>query len=191
MYYLCHVEINQQLKKEVKMGQYYKSVILEKDKKTIKCFTQSIGSLKLTEHSWLRNPFVKAFETLLINTPQRVVWAGDYAEPFEDQTETTYIQCREDQSLLVKPKGQSKLKDRYIVNHSKNLFVDKKAIPKDTDGWRKHPLPFLICDGNGQGGGDYFGEDKQGLVGSWARDLISIESELPPRGYIEIKFDLH
>jgi len=40
---------------------------------------------------------------------------------------------------------------------------------------------------NGRGGGDFRGESD--LVGSWARDLISVSKELPT-GYKELIFDL-
>jgi hypothetical protein len=41
-----------------------------------------------------------------------------------------------------------------------------------------HPLPILTAEGNGRGGGDYRGADED-LVGTWARDVISVEMEAP------------
>jgi len=81
-------------------------------------------------------------------------------------------------------------KTKYIVNHDKKQFVDKTKVPKDTDGWRIHPLPLLTCEGNGRGGGDFRGESE--LVGSWARDVISVESKKAdiPKDYTELIFDL-
>ena len=61
---------------------------------------------------------------------------------------------------------------RYIVNHSKKLFVDKEKLTSNI-----HPLPLLTCEGNGRGGGDYGGSSE--LVGSWARDVISVERLAP------------
>ena len=79
---------------------------------------------------------------------------------------------------------------RYVVNHDTQQFVDKRNIPeiKDWEGARIHPLPLLTCEGNNRGGGDFRGDEK-GLVGAWARNLISIESK-KPKGYTELVFDV-
>jgi hypothetical protein len=45
-------------------------------------------------------------------------------------------------------------------------------------------LPLLTAEGNGRGGGDYRGENEN-LIGSWARDIISVEMEIPD-GYDEL-----
>jgi hypothetical protein len=45
---------------------------------------------------------------------------------------------------------------------------------------------LLTCEGNGRGGGDFRGENK--FVGTWARDIISVESK-KPQGFTEIKPD--
>jgi hypothetical protein len=50
-----------------------------------------------------------------------------------------------------------------------------------------HPLPLLTAEGNGRGGGDYRGESP--LIGSWARDVISVETEAPT-DFEELLFDL-
>jgi hypothetical protein len=65
------------------MGQYYYPVVLGKNKRTVKQWMLSHdfnSGLKLMEHSWIENDFVKRFETLIHDNPQPVVWAGDYAE---------------------------------------------------------------------------------------------------------------
>jgi hypothetical protein len=79
-------------------------------------------------------------------------------------------------------------KTKYIVNHDKKQFVDKTKVPQDADGWRIHPLPLLTVEGNLRGGGDYFSENGKEFVGSWARDIISIESKKAdiPKDYVEI-----
>ena len=144
------------------------------------------------EHSWLKNDFVKSFESLLINNPQRVLWAGDYAEHDKGYKSNVYDRC--DDAIQVKPVNQSKGQHRYIVNHTKKTYVDKRGLPKDNYGWSKHPLPILTCEGNGQGGGDFHEANAKGnfkLVGSWARDLISIESKKETiKGYTKTIFDL-
>ena len=171
------------------MGQYYHPIILADNKKTVKAFmyshSYSNGS-KIMEHSWMKNDFVRAFEHLILSNPKRVLWAGDYAEPEKGLKSNSYTRCKEE--LEVKP-TVPKTTGNYIVNHSKNLYVSKRQSIKDKDGWQIHPLPLLTCEGNGQGGGDFFGEDPKNLIGSWARDVISIEN-LKPKGYKELVFDL-
>lgn len=170
------------------MGQYYKPIILAKNKKTVVKWMYSHeydSGLKLMEHSWLKNPFVLTFEALLLNNPQSIVWAGDYAEAEKGLKKNSYSRCTD--KTKVNPKIQDKTVGRYIVNHTKKTFVDKtKGI--DVDGWKIHPLPLLTCEGNGQGGGDFFGNEK-GKVGIWARDIISIETK-KPKGFKELIFDL-
>jgi hypothetical protein len=196
------------------MGQYYKPIVLndviqgepEKVKAWVysheikTTYTRDDGSkftmgsgLKLMEHSWMKNPFVKAFETLIVDNPQRVVWAGDYADEETDQTCVTdrgtienvnlYSLC--DDSTKVKPNRGRKL-HRYVINHTRKEFVDKSSCPEDSDGWQIHPLPLLTCEGNGRGGGDFRGSND--YVGLWARDVISVGNSVPD-GFEEIKPD--
>jgi hypothetical protein len=64
------------------MGQYYRPLFLTENNKP-KAFvdTHDFGSgLKLMEHSWLKNPMVRFVERQLMVEPQKVVWAGDYAD---------------------------------------------------------------------------------------------------------------
>ena len=169
------------------MGQYYNPCLLENNKKTVKCWMYSheyYNGLKLMEHSYIGNGFVSCFESLIKSNPQRVVWAGDYADPCKGRKTTLYDRCYEKNK--VKP--TEKVNARYIVNHTKKEFVDKYSAPeiKDWKGVKIHPLPLLTCEGNGRGGGDFSGENK--YVGTWARDVISVETK-KPQGYTEIKPD--
>jgi hypothetical protein len=68
----------------------------------------------------------------------------------------------------------------YIVNHTKRLYV-VKDIPPGVRSLRINPLPLLTAEGNGRGGGDFGGTDED-KVGSWARDVISVE-KVAPEGY--------
>ena len=178
------------------MGQYYKPAILAKNKKTVLkwIYSHSLGSgLKLMEHSWMQNAFVKAFETLIHKNPQHVVWGGDYAENCNARKSNIYDRCTD--SKEVKPETTLTDKEtRFIVNHTKRQYVDKTIVPKDSDDWQIHPLPLLTCEGNGGGGGDFYivpsrEQGNTSLIGTWARDLISVESE-QPKGYTELVFDL-
>lgn len=184
------------------MGQYYKPVILKDNKKTVEAWVYShdvketykrsdgvsyeCGSgLKLMEHSYLPNKFVNTFETLILNNPKRVAWAGDYADNCKGRKSNLYDRCLDKNNVL--PKQQvKKPESRYIVNHSKKTFVDKYKVPKK-DGWQVHPLPLLTCEGNGRGGGDYREENK--IIGTWARDVISVQSK-KPKGFEETVFGI-
>lgn len=198
------------------MGQYYSPILLEKEKPTSKKdikgwfnshdhktkWTRDDGQvfhmgsgLKLMEHSWLENRFVMNVERNLMGNPQRLVWAGDYAEVEEgitvtdDEGKPAQINlsglCNDSNKLPARVSRIPQYKTRYLVNHSKKEFVDKKKAPKDHEGWRVHPLPILTSEGNGQGGGDYRGQNEK-YVGTWARDIISVESEKPDANYKEI-----
>ena len=174
------------------MGQYYQPIIFcyENGKVKILAWLYSwsfMSGSKLTEHSYLRNSFVNAVESLLIPGGAyhnaRLVWAGDYAdgEPDDPEGRNLYHQTDEvpqhDQFL----KGFVASEYPYIVNHSKHQYVLKAAASEQGI----HPLPLLTAEGNGRGGGDYRGSEED-KVGMWARDIISVEKE-PPSDYIELK----
>ena len=149
-----------------------------------------------------------------------LVWAGDYAdcEFFETLPKETVLALIKDgdslEGLQARGANLDSIADvsspkilptvdtieykilpaaqtRYIVNHDKKEFVDKNKCKADSDGWKIHPLPLLTCEGNGRGGGDFRG-DERGLVGRWARNVISVErsKRLIPKDYTEIVFDL-
>ena len=172
------------------MGQYYIPMILgEKDIKEFirlwMCANMYGNGLKLTEHSYIGNSFVSAFEYQISEEgafyKSRVVWAGDYADEEPDLKLNLHSMAREDEdtdaSKLRKPQTKDTSIYRFIVNHTKKQYLDKK-------GHRFHPLPLLTCEGNGRGGGDYRGSDEM-LCGTWARDVISVNRE-PPADYTEL-----
>jgi hypothetical protein len=72
------------------MGQYYKSVFLNENNKPISYgYSHDFGSgLKLMEHSWMLNPFVRFIENQLMLQAQKLVWAGDYADNENPETIT-------------------------------------------------------------------------------------------------------
>lgn len=185
------------------MGQYYKPIVLapkseNRNSEVILAWMYSHdydNGLKLMEHSWVGNDFVEAFEVLI--SPggefynQRVVWAGDYAD--EEPEGDTLFSRAENDHIRMHPAGVPS--GRYVVNHTKCLFVDKQNIPSN-DTWgdgtpmKIHPLPLLTCEGNGRGGGDFHGNDPKELIGSWARDVITIEENRPEGVYAELEFNL-
>lgn len=170
------------------MGQYYVGVALNAEKNKIIAHVESwdYGSgSKLMEHSYLGNKFVNAFENLIYNNPMPVVWAGDYADPEQDTEDNLFSLT--DKKTHYKPSSPlSTKKSKYIINHDTKQYVDKTKVI-DNNGWTLHPLSLLTADGNGRGGGDFRGDSE--LVGSWARNLISVSEEFP-EGYEELIFDL-
>ena len=179
------------------MGQYYKPCSLTKTKKGVKSWMYSHkyeNGLKLMEHSWIENRFVSTIETLLMEggswymTP--IVWAGDYADKENNSDKNLYDMCTDKKEINPDISGVPN-KYKYIVNHTKKLFVDKSKVPvTDTHNgfdFRVHPLPLLTCEGNGRGGGDFRKEEP--IVGTWARDIISVE-DFEPMGYKELEFNL-
>jgi hypothetical protein len=197
------------------MGQYYKPVILgektEENHETVKawmCSHEYGDGSKLMEHSYQGKKFVSTFEKQLSRKgdyhKSRVVWAGDYAdeepglkiiEEGKEYDANLYSLCNDKNE--IKPKVSKTDTYQYILNHTKKEFVDKNKVPeiKDWEGTKIHPLPLLTCEGNGRGGGDFRGDEK-GIVGSWARDVISVEKTNPlvttdTMDYKEIIFDLN
>ena len=177
--------------KNKKMGQYFKPCILAANKKTVIKWVYSWdfnNGLKLMEHSYIENPFVSAVESLIWNKPERIVWAGDYADLCKQRKTNIFDRCRD--ANQVKPNVMVSTKEsRFIINHSKGLYVDKNKVPKDKSnfGWKLHPLPLLTCEGNGRGGGDFRGSVE--LIGKWARDVISV-SATKPKDFKELIFDV-
>lgn len=182
------------------MGQYYK-VVQPETKEYVSSWSLDSGS-KLMEHSWMKNPFVKFVESLIAEGGRwfgkPIVWAGDYADTeLNNEGNKIYITDENEQYeanlyLLCKteitPEATKFKHYRYLVNETDKTFVDKNKVVRN-DGWAIHPLPLLTSQGNGRGGGDFYGEDKQGLIGTWARKVITVSTK-KPKGYKEIYFDL-
>lgn len=173
------------------MGQYYSACVLKENKTTpiAWVYSHDFGNgLKLMEHSYLTNNFVEAFETLIFEKPQRVVWGGDYAGNCKNRKTNVFDRCND--KIKVIPENRIGIKQgRYILNHTKKTFVDKTKVPTYNNVYRIHPLPLLTCEGNGSGGGDFWGKDTNNIVGSWARDIISVQGT-EPKGFTELIFDL-
>lgn len=193
------------------MGQYYHPISLER-KESVYSHDYNNG-LKLMEHSWIGNEFVNVVENLIAEGGlwygTRLVWAGDYADPEIDE-EGNVIQYEYDGKMYdktlydmygdnkIKPTFDKKIRNfRYVINMDTKEFVDMKKVPLcdtwiDPDTKKEypyyiHPLPLLTCEGNGRGGGDYHKESP--LIGSWARNRVTVSTR-KPKGYKEIIFDL-
>jgi hypothetical protein len=170
------------------MGQYYKPVNL--DKKEFVYSHDYDNGLKLMEHSWITNNFVAVVENLIKRGgawyKNHIVWAGDYAE-HEPKRKVNIYRLMSDKNKIMPKDINHDNKLRFLKNLDTREFVDIKKVP-NKDGWTIHPLPLLTCEGNGQGGGDFFGEDK-GLIGKWARNRVTIQKS-KPRNCKELIFDL-
>jgi hypothetical protein len=180
------------------MGQYFKPVSIEKRQFV---YSHDYGNgLKLMEHSWLTNEFVRAVEGLIAEGGawygDRIVWAGDYAEPEKNRKNNLYHICSKYDKRKVKPEAP-KTKFRYVINMDTKEFVDTTKVPI-TDIWTDesgkewpfiiHPLPILTCEGNGRGGGDLHKESP--LVGIWARCRVTMDAK-KPKGFKELEFNLY
>jgi len=171
------------------MGQYYFPIYLGADGK-IRAWMYPIdydSGMKLTEHCYKKNSFVNTFEWgLAVGAPfykARVVWAGDYADPEPSaEGETLLSMCGDYTYINPDVRGPG---PRYILNHTKKLFVDKEKVPTSKSGYIYHPLPILTAEGNGRGGGDV---KPSPLVGSWARDEISVGDST--EDFEELLFDM-
>ena len=186
------------------MGQYYKAVSIESKQFMCGSF------LKLMETSYIGNKFLNSVESLLVNDgawyKTRIVWAGDYMDEniflTSKQISCRCKKCREDRKhrdthkdthkitlyryaenhfAEVKPSTIKHIREyRFILNHSKNMYVDLHRVIKDEYGYRIHPLPILTCSGNDRGGGDFHEtETYPHLISSWAGDIISVEEKKP------------
>jgi hypothetical protein len=140
------------------------------------------------EHSFIGNSFVSAVESLILNKPECFVWAGDYADNCKQRKSNVYDRCKD--KTQFKPNVMVSIKEsRFVINHTKGLYVDKNKVPKDASNWgyKLHPLPLLTCEGNGKGSGDFGGSSE--LIGTWARDVISVAAK-KPKGFKELIFDV-
>ena len=172
------------------MGQYYKPMLINPEKKNAEkiikwwySFNYGLNGLKLMEHSYYGNKFVNVVENELINNPQHLVWAGDYADSENDEgwynlyDFSGEIPDDKDGNTDVLGEGY------FVVNHTKKQYYDRDEMEKQNFEKRYevsiNPLPLLTAEGNGRGGGDYHSDINKELVGVWARDLIEETAELP------------
>jgi hypothetical protein len=179
------------------MGQYYKVIILADNMEIIRVWitpgAYNCGN-KLMEHSYLNNKFMNAMEYLIsINGmfyKSRIIWTGDYAdavEPIQENDDgeelNLYLIAEQQYAKYISPYVNEKCIDnmdkyRFIVNHTKKLYVDKQKCEENSYGLCIHPLPLLVSDNcNGRGGGDYFGNNET-LCGTWRNDVISVEKSI-------------
>ena len=140
------------------------------------------------EHSWVGNSYMNYVEQLLSpGNPwhqTRIVWTGDYSDKelfTGDPERNLYDLAADEFTDLSNTPVIDGPQTKYIVNHSKNVYIDMEevpSLPNVDSSWKIHPLSILTSSGNGRGGGDYR-DDNDTNVGSWAGDIISSEYEAP------------
>lgn len=177
------------------MGQYYRLSVLNSHKKNypngdkvntyIVSYDYNNGA-KLMEFSYIGNMYVNALEHLINDVDGElsglpVVCCGDYADeepyPFKGEKVNLFHLARMTRATLSKKENKYKYY-RYVVNETKGVFIDLDKVKKDKYGYRIHPLPLLIAEGNGRGGGDYWGKNER-RIGSWARNVVVVSNERP------------
>ena len=172
------------------MGQYFQACLKgQRAKKNWRKYNPhhlNCGA-KLTEHSYKECWYVMYIKHFLFKHKQYVVWAGDYADNEPGREDNLFFLGK---LMKVNPEEfDCAIKEqpamRYLVNHTKRLYLDYAKLTPSVGDYTLDPLPLFTAEGNGRGNGDYDG-DNQERIGEWARDLISIEEELP-NGYTEVE----
>ena len=187
------------------MGQYYNIIIKRDGERKVQAFDRHIDGeytmAKLTEHSWWLNPMVNAIAEKLYYAPSKIAWVGDYANENENELKLwklAYGKNGEREKYEMLHKTQFNLNGKYIVNHTKKLYLDcwqflvdsiRQNPNQDYCSWVLNPLPLLVAVGNGRGGGDYRGNNAD-QVGCWAWDTLEIveyETLQEYKGFKEFK----
>ncbi|MEV0766141.1 hypothetical protein [Nocardia sp. NPDC050435] len=175
------------------MDQFYRAVLLadnSDNSDTISSYLDPRGfdnEPQLLEHSWVGFRFVVAVEQLLRN-PVRVVWAGTLAdaEPEAQDRRNLYARAAGATHAIL---GPPEHRGRYVINHDRRLFVDKDRSRYSDHGRPLHPLPLLTAEGYGRGTGENHPHLEPSIVGSWARQRISVQ-DTAPTDYRRIPFEL-
>jgi hypothetical protein len=171
------------------MGQYYLVTVLG----SMYCVHSQTG-LKLMEHSYFGDLFILSVESLIrpggLWYMKQLVWSGDYADPEPEKGKNFWQMKLKQLNPLINPLRKH---CRYVLNHDKKLYVDIRKLEKEEISYPIypiHPLPLLCAEGNGRGGGDFHGSDPNNIVGSWARNRISVQTIRPTNEFKELIFDL-
>ena len=78
----------------------------------------------------------------------------------------------------------------YLINHDKQDYVDLNQYYENCQrkGWCINPIPLLTATSNDRGGGDYYSNNPDAdCCGTWAWDLIEINTSIP-EGYTEEEY---
>lgn len=163
----------------------------------------------LTEHAVIGDKFVNSICEKIYNShvPSKLIWLGSRSHKLIETLSSDFngISPHKIKHFYLKYWSKStyttsvmasdfSITDKYIVNHTKKLFIDgakyyKNSLVKIHNQIHcLNPIPLLTCVGNGCGCGDYIAPTEDSdfhLVGSWAWDELSIYHE-PPKDYREL-----
>ena len=172
------------------MGQYYS--VVNVDKRQVLCPYDFGCGVKLTEFSWDHTKLPLALYTLIGSGQwmgDRVLVVGDYAyfdlipknvwDPDNEvicDGKTPYNYADENFKMLSPQDIPEPLTSyRYMFNTKEKTFVDVKHMPVSSlfDGHSMAPLPLLLAVGNGEGGGDYYGVNREN-IGAWVSSCDAI-----------------
>lgn len=197
------------------MGQYYNILTMKNNR--YKVYDRSYYNTqrqkeymmaKLTEHSWIGNSTMESFSNIIFRNPQKIAWVGDYADDTKKyeitNKELTLKKIKALRKIAHKSNKEITMEYRplntkymLLVNWTKNQYIDMyEYIEKNSkDGWCLHPLSLLTALGNGKGGGDYYGINKD-MIGTWAFDKISFESadllnKLEQLGFTKMEYEFN
>ena len=171
------------------MGQYYKLINVSKKEQC----SRNRGMMKLTEFSYLANPYV--MDTLKLMSDEwkndEIICVGDYADGSEPYLGDDYMLDLKKRKKVdnfyniadsykeVVPKNNDDI--RYVYNHSKKEYIDLFEQPVEWFCLDKlenkiysakfNSFSLLVACGNGLGGGDYYGINVD-KIGSWAGDVF-------------------
>lgn len=186
------------------MGQYYRIVIRDKNgivhynSRKVKDCVHIFG--KLMEHSYFDSAIMNAVANFIEkNGPCKLMWVGDYAEKKAvddicncqvnfDAIWNDDVKFRDGDNAcrnIFDNANDYKWDGKYLVNHTKKMYISFTDYMRDMED-DICPLSLLTAVGNGCGGGDYCGSS-QDMVGKWAWDEISIETDKPNDDFIELK----
>lgn len=180
------------------MGQYYKPMSLD-SKEFLVSFDYGSG-LKLMEHSYYYNPMVVEVSLLLMEewNGHQVLWSGDYSDKSDEEWNENifskinpqsfeYVTEIEADGIIfghseLTDKGYETLKNKVkeltsshvFVNYDKKEYCHLDSCRENEGGLRISPIPLLLCNSNGRGGGDYFSDYDSDCVGSWAYDKVGV-----------------
>lgn len=183
------------------------AIEVDKDNGTMKPMSEMTNTLKMREHAYIDRTITLVVEGYLSpdgpygDGNYGLVWAGDYgpATAPGGKCWQEYVLDLLEPEVEDKPvmlswkmafnfhavKHGSKLQQkswRYIVNHTKKTYVDKALLYEEENGSVIHPMCILTAHGNGNGGGDYYGFNKN-AASLWALDAISVCNQIPS-GYV-------
>lgn len=178
------------------MGQYY--TIVNVTKNEILDY-RDIDGLKLLEHSYIDNEVAVWLRDKLARdwTGDVVVHIGDYFEGNEKIKTQNWYEKHAKTIHMGEFENIYKTYP-YILNLDKKEYVDISELRSERPMWDDDwffsydPLLLLTALGNGEGGGDYYGQLNNDKVGSWAGDHLACtddKNELEGYEQLDVRFD--